>query len=262
MQTDLAVRGNTAELESRLFDEKDWTVTSALDELTERRDIPDVKKLELFTRVLEREEGIRTGTSTEEVKRDHRFYTVGKSLSGIAGLEGIDLEQRFSLVKSALEDEQIAWHGIHALGNLKGFPDSEDPRRYDLLKEIAKGTDSWHRVYALQAMHSIDVDPKVLMADLRNNLIHPQMHHEITAIGKVLLDRDVPPMEVLQYILPAAHREHGDWRNAKVAYLELSAMIAEKMYPSFSIDAESSPVVDIAGTLPPAPQPTIEYREG
>jgi len=135
-----------------------WKVEKALEALQEAPNVSQSTKLCLFTEVLERELKIFSGELN--IRRDNRFYTIGHCLTGIAKLDEVPIDTRFGLLQTVLENEalsQLRWHAIEALGHLAGFRDSADRRRKDILFSVARGSESWYRVYAIQAMHSLDI---------------------------------------------------------------------------------------------------------
>lgn len=216
-----------------------WTVERALKSLQEAPDVSDSVKFRLFTEVLERE--LRIFSGELNIPRDRRFYTVRHCLAGIAKLDEVPLETRFDLLHPFLNRADLSdlrWHAIDALGHLAGLNDSLDRRRVDILYSIARGANPWHRVYAVEAMHNLTISLDSLMEQLRFNILYPLLHQEVVAVGKILLDKGVEPLRVLQFVLPVAHPDHPNWRMADVAFVELGKEVAKRTFVNYTLDVE------------------------
>lgn len=221
------------EWEARLVG-KSWDICQGLKAL-QIAEIPQLTKHHLFMNTLNREfEKFLHGTSD-----DSRFFTIGYALSGIAMLDEVDIEHRLLLINRFLQIEALTWHGIAALGDLKGFPDASDDRRKSLLFAYAKGKNSWHRVYAIEAMASLEVPLEELAQELRFNILYPEMHQEVTKAAMLLLDKGMQPLLVLEYVLPVAHPDHPDWRMAKVAFLEIGQEVSKRCFVNYTLDVQS-----------------------
>lgn len=73
----------------------------------------------------------------------------------------------------------------------------------------------------------------------------------MVAVGKVLLNKGIEPLRLLEFVLPVAHPDHSNWRMAQVAFVELGQEVAKRTFVNYTLDVEGLTVENEASSTAP-----------